>query len=128
MLEDLSMFDGFKRGWQIVKTNPIPMVVMALILGIGGGIVGVIVSMPIILAVLPIIIGMGSLRESLTPVYIALACCLAYMPVLIFLNGVLTAYIQSAWALTFMKLAQATGRCPYYHRGKCVNFLPCFSV
>jgi len=105
VLEDLSMIDGFKRGWQIVKTNPIPMVVMALILGVGGGIVGVIVSMPIILAVLPIVIGMGSLRESLTPVYIALACCLAYMPVLIFLNGVLTAYIQSAWALTYMKLS-----------------------
>jgi hypothetical protein len=105
VLEDLSMIDGFKHGWQIVKTNPIPMVVMALILGVGGAIVGVIVSMPIILAVLPIIVGMGTLRESLTPVYIALACCLAYMPVLIFLNGVLTAYIQSAWALTYMKLS-----------------------
>jgi hypothetical protein len=28
------------------------------------------------------------------------------MPVLIFLNGILTAYIQSAWALTFMRLAK----------------------
>jgi hypothetical protein len=28
------------------------------------------------------------------------------MPVLIFLNGILTAYIQSAWVLTYMKLSQ----------------------
>jgi len=106
VLEDLGMVDGFKRGWAVVKSNPIPMVVMALILGIGGAIIGVIVSMPLILAALPMIIGMGSLRQSLTPVWIALACCLVYMPVLIFLNGVLTAYIQSAWALTYMKLSQ----------------------
>lgn len=106
VLEDLSMLDGFKRGWEIVKTNPIPMVVMALILGIGGAIIGVIVSIPLVLAILPVIIGMNSLRESMTPLYIALACCLAYMPVLILFNGVLTAYIQSAWALTYMKLSQ----------------------
>jgi hypothetical protein len=106
VLEDLGMLDGFKRGWQVVKSNVGPMIIMALILGIGGAIVGVIVAMPLIIAFVPIIVGMDSLRESLTPLYIALACCLAYMPVLIFFNGILTAYIQSAWALTYMKLAQ----------------------
>jgi len=112
VLENLNMFDGFKRGWQIVKSNAGPVIVMSLILGVGGGIIGVIVSLPLIIAVVPIIIGMNSLRESLTPIYIALACCLAYMPVLIFLNGILTAYIQSAWALTFMKLAQPKEEAP----------------
>lgn len=106
VLEDLSMMDGLKRGWTIVKSNPGPMVIMALILGIGGAIVGVIVSMPLILAVLPVVIGMNALRESMTPVWIALGCCVAYMPVLLLLNGVLTAYIQSAWALTYMRLSQ----------------------
>jgi len=106
VLEDLGMMDGIKRGWEIVKANAVPMLVMALILGIGGGIVGAIFSMPLILAAVPAIIGMATLRESMTPLYIALACCAVYMPVLIFLNGVLTAYIQSAWTLTFMKLSQ----------------------
>ncbi len=106
VLEDLNILDGLKRGWGIVKSNPGPVIVMALILGIGGGIIGVIVSLPLIVAIVPIIVGMGSLRESLTPIYITLACCVVYMPVLIFLNGILTAYIQSAWALTYMKLSQ----------------------
>jgi hypothetical protein len=34
------------------------------------------------------------------------------MPVLILLNGVLTAYIQSAWALTYMQLAQPKADAP----------------
>lgn len=104
VLEDLGILDGLKRGWDVAKSNVGPLVVMVLILGIGGGIIGFIVTLPIIFAVVPVVIGMNTLRESLTPVYIALACCVAYMPVLIFLNGVLTAYIQSAWTLTYMRL------------------------
>jgi hypothetical protein len=104
VLEDLGMLDGFKRGWQIVKTNVMPVIVMSLILGIGGGIIGVVIAIPVILAFIPVFIGMGMLRESLMPLYISLACCAVYLPVLIFFNGVLTAYIQSAWALTYIRL------------------------
>jgi hypothetical protein len=106
VLEDLGMWDGLKRGWQIVKTNVMPVIVMSLILGIGGGIIGIVLALPVILAFVPVFISMGTLRQSLAPLYISLACCAVYMPVLIFFNGILTAYIQSAWALTFMQLAQ----------------------
>jgi membrane-anchored glycerophosphoryl diester phosphodiesterase (GDPDase) len=106
VLEDLGMLDGFKQGWQIVKSNVGPMIVMALILGVGSLIIGVIVALPIIIAVVPLVIGAGSFSESLTPVYIALACCAVYLPVLIFFNGVLTAYIQSVWTLTYLRLTK----------------------
>jgi hypothetical protein len=112
VLEDLSMLDGFKRGWQIVKSNVGPVIVMSLILGIGGGVIGVILALPVILAAIPVFIGMATIRQSLTPLYISLACCAVYMPVLIFFNGVLTAYIQSAWALTYMKLVQPKQESP----------------
>ena len=106
VLEELGISDGLKRGWQIVKSNVGPVIIMALILGIGGGIIGVIFALPIILAIVPILVGLGTLRQSFMPIYISLACCVVYLPVLIFLNGVLTAYIQSAWTLTFMRLTQ----------------------
>ena len=106
VLENLGMVDGFKRGWQIVKSNAGPVIVMALILGVGSFIISLIVSLPLIIALVPVFIGMNSLRESLSPLYIALACCVAYIPVLILFNGVLTAYVQSAWALTYMELSQ----------------------
>ena len=114
VLEDLGILDGFKRGWQIVKMNVMPMVVMFLILGIGGAIIGVIVSFPLIFAFIPVLMGLGTLRQSLTPIYISLACCVVYLPVLIFLNGILTAYIQSAWALTFMQLASPKEDVPVF--------------
>jgi hypothetical protein len=112
VLEDLSMLDGFKRGWEIVKVNAVPMIIMVLILGIGSAILGVIVALPLIIAVIPIFIGMVTSQQSLTPFYIALACCAVYMPVLIFFNGVLTAYIQTAWTLTYLRLSQPKVEAP----------------
>lgn len=106
VIENLGMWDGFKRGWEIVKSNIGVMIVMGLILIFGGAVLSVLIALPIVLAVLPLIIGASTLQESLTPVYIALACFVLYLPVLIFLNGVLTAYIQSAWTLTYLRLTK----------------------
>ena len=105
VIEDLGLLDGIRRGWAIARSNIGPMIIMGLILGVGGAIVGFVIALPVILAVLPLILGMIGQSESLAPVWITLACCLAYMPVLILLNGIASAYIQSAWTLTFMQLA-----------------------
>lgn len=112
VIEDLGMLDGIRRGWEIARSNIGPMIIMLLILGIGGAIVGVIVAIPIIFAVVPLIIGAGRLKESLAPLWIALGCCVAYLPVLIFFNGIITAYLQTAWTLTFMQLAKPKENTP----------------
>jgi hypothetical protein len=112
VIEELGMMDGLRRGWQIAKSNIGAMIVMALILFIGGAVIGLVIAVPIILAVFPIIIGAGTLRESLTPLWITLGCVAAYLPVIIFFSGILTAYIQSAWTLTFMQLSKPKESAP----------------
>ena len=112
VLEDLNMLDGFKRGWEIVKANAVPIIIMMLILGIGSGIIGVIIALPIIIAVVPAVIGMAVSQQTLTPFYIAAACCVAYFPVLLFFNGVLTAYIQASWTLTYLRLVKQKEEAP----------------
>ncbi len=112
VLEDLNMLDGFKRGWEIVKANAVPIIIMMLILGVGSGIIGVIIALPIIIAVVPAVIGMAVSQQTLTPFYIAAACCVAYFPVLLFFNGVLTAYIQASWTLTYLRLVKSKEEAP----------------
>lgn len=104
--ENLGMWDGFKRGWEIVKNNGVNFFLLALILFIGGAIVGFIIALPILFAVVPLILGANSLDQTLTPVYIALACCAVYIPVLYLFNGILAAYIQSVWTLTYLRLTK----------------------
>ena len=112
VLEDLNMLDGFKRGWEIVKANAVPIIIMMLILGIGSGIIGVIIALPIIIAVVPAFIGIAVSQQTLTPFYIAAACCVAYFPVLLFFNGILTAYIQASWTLTYLQLVKSKEEAP----------------
>ncbi|MDP1546925.1 MAG: hypothetical protein Q8L87_12970 [Anaerolineales bacterium] len=112
--ENLGMWDGFKRGWEIVKANAVNFIILALILMVGGAIVGFIIAIPIIFAVVPLVLGANILDQTLTPIYIALACCAVYLPVLYLLNGILAAYIQSVWTLTYLRLTKPSEEAPVF--------------
>jgi hypothetical protein len=110
VVEGTGIFAGLKRGWQVVKKNPWQLILMSLILGIGGGIINFILAIPVFLAMLPLIIPLisGSMEALKTTGIISLALCCIYLPVLYLLSGILIAYIQSAWTLTFMRLTGNT--------------------
>ncbi len=115
--EDLTMFDGFKRGWEIAKSDIGGMIVLSLVLGIGGGIIGLIIALPIIVAVVPLVFSMGmsgfEMGNNLPPTaWISLICCGIYLPVLLILNGVLTAYMKTSWALSYLQLAKPDENAP----------------
>jgi hypothetical protein len=107
VLEDLSMFDGLKRGWEIARANIGPMIIMALILFGITLVAGIIIAIPIFIVVFPTIFAfaMGE-GQSFTPIYVALACICLYVPVSLVLNGIVTTFAQSAWTLTYMRLTQ----------------------
>lgn len=108
--EDLTIMEGFKRGWEIAKADIVGMIVLSLVLGIGGGIFGFIIALPLIAAMLPLFIGVLNGYSPGAPlpatVWISIICCGLYMPVLIFLNGVFTAYIKTSWALSYLQLTK----------------------
>jgi hypothetical protein len=107
VLEDLSMFDGLKRGWEVARSNVGAILVMALILFGIGLVLGIVIALPIFIIVFPAVFAfaMGE-GQSLTPLYTAGICFCLYIPVAWLLNGVLTTYTQSAWTLTYLRLTQ----------------------
>ncbi len=107
--EDLTMFDGFKRGWAIAKTDIGGMIVLSIVLAIISGIIGLVIAIPVILAVLPFAISMFAYEggTALPPTaWVSLACCAIYFPILLGLNGILTAYIKTGWALSYLQLTK----------------------
>lgn len=105
--EDLGIMDAVKRAWQLLTKNLGNVAIMFLILGIGGGLVGMVVAVPIILSLLPLFIGiaatgMQAISKTMTLAAILFAIAL---PVVIFLSGVLRAYVLSAWTLTYRRIA-----------------------
>ncbi len=109
VVEGTGIFAGLKRGWQVVKKNPWQLILMSLILGIGGGIINFILAIPVFLAMIPVIISLfsGPTDSLKTTGIISLSLCCVYLPVLYLLSGILIAYIQSAWTLTFLRLTES---------------------
>lgn len=113
--ENLGLIDGVSRAWQVAKakTNIGNLILMAIILGIGGAIAGIVIALPILVIFIPIGIGIvaGGLTQSSyimgTGVIIGIICFVIYLPVLIFLNSVLESYIWSAWTLTYRRISGA---------------------
>lgn len=110
VVEDLGVIDGLKRGWEVFRANLLPYLVMWLILNLGVGLLaGIVLMLPLGIALIPLIVSMITTQTlELNVLTIAsLVCVAGYLPVLIVLGGALTAYIHSAWTLTFLRL---TGR------------------
>jgi len=107
VLEDLSLVDGVKRGWEISKSNIGPLIVMGLILFGITFVLGIIIALPIFIVVFPTIFTfvMGE-GQSFTPLYLAVTCICLYAPISWVLNGILTTFTQSAWTLTYLRLTQ----------------------
>ncbi|HJR80476.1 MAG TPA: hypothetical protein VJ821_10415 [Anaerolineales bacterium] len=102
VLENLGIGDGFRKGWEVVRANVGPIVLLTLIIFIGSGVVGFLIALPIIAAVFPLIFSAAS--NNTTPIWITVICCTVYFPILLLLSGILNAYVQSVWTLTYMRL------------------------
>jgi hypothetical protein len=110
--ENLSLMDGLKRGYEVLRANLGPMIVMWLILVLGVSLVGgLIIGIPIALIVGPAVIGAFSGNETALGggLLVSGLCLVAYLPVMIVANGILQSFIRSAWTLTYLRL---TGKRP----------------
>lgn len=113
--EDLQIRDAASRAFELIKANFWRYLGMSAILYIGGFIVGLLITLPFILAILP---GMASLiygiSESSTAfigagAVMMLCFCALLIPISMAISGLTYAFIGASWTLTFRRL---TGKLP----------------
>jgi hypothetical protein len=102
VLDNLGIGDGLRKGWEVARANVGPIILLALIIFIGSGIIGFIIAIPIIAAVVPLIFSAASNNPNTA--WVTVICCAIYFPILLLLSGILNAYVQSVWTLTYMRL------------------------
>lgn len=109
VVENVSMLEGLRRGWDVVISNLGPMVAMALLLMVGLGFVaGFIIGLPLFFIMAPVFVGAISGSKDVFGIGFVMAaiCFCLYMPVVLLLSGVLKAYISSAWTLTYLRFTK----------------------
>jgi hypothetical protein len=109
--ENLSIMDGVRRGWQIIRSNLGPTIVVSLVIFIGTLIVSLLIGLPFLAVILPVVAGFVSQTETgiRTGIIAAVVLLLLYLPVAIVLGGILQSYIGTLWTLFFRRM---TGRLP----------------
>jgi hypothetical protein len=109
--ESLGVVDAFRKAWETLRANLGPVIVMALILILGGGILSAILGIPFIGVIVPAILGFALGTD--TSIYSGLAisglCLVFAIPIIILLSGVLTTYTTGAWTLTYRRLTGKAG-------------------
>ena len=105
VLEGSPVFPSLSRGWDIFRNNLGAIIVMAIILTVIALVAGFIIAIPVFILVVPAIfafaVGNG---ENFTPLIVAGILFCLYLPVSWLLSGILNAYTESAWTLTYMRL------------------------
>lgn len=107
VLEELGVLPAIARGWEIFRANLGPIILMAIILGVISFVVGFATVIPVMIMVFPAMFAFiaGGAQSNTPWIFMGICVCL-YLPVLILLNGILTAYAESAWTLVYMRLTK----------------------
>ena len=105
VLEDLRVLPAISRGWEVFRANLGPIILMAIILAVLGIVVGLIIAIPVLAIVIPAALTFyAGNAQNWSPMIFAGICLVLYIPIAWLLNGILAAYTESAWTLTYMRL------------------------
>jgi hypothetical protein len=108
VVEDLNLVQGMRRAWEVASKKVGPVLIIWLITALVALIVGIVIALPVLLIVVPAAVVFLTTGQGISLAFLIAggACLTIYLPVLVIAGGVLTAYIESVWTLTFLRLAR----------------------
>jgi hypothetical protein len=113
VLEKHGISTSLMRGWDVFKNNLGHLFLIAVILFIFSAVIGVLIAIPFLIVIIPAMISFvldGA--ESMRPLLLMGLCIVVYFPVALTANGMLTAYTQAVWTLSYLQLTEQTPEIP----------------
>jgi hypothetical protein len=111
ILEEQGVVNGLRRGWQVLKQNVGPVLVVSILEALIRLAVAFIAGLPLLVLLSPLIFAFimnaNSPGFSATPWLAggALILCI-YIPLALLANGILNTYLQSVWTLAYLRLTK----------------------
>lgn len=104
VVEDMSIGAGIARGWEIIKNNLGSFVLIWVILLVVGLVGGFIIAAPLVLFALPGLASSMAGRNAMQAGFVmTMICFIAYLPILLVLQGIITSYTQSTWTVAYRR-------------------------
>ncbi|MFC2023566.1 hypothetical protein ACFLT5_02405 [Chloroflexota bacterium] len=104
ILEDLGWLDAFKRGWEVLKENLVPTIILWIIFFVIGVILATVILSSLAIAVLPFIAIFRSIEPG--PWLVLPLCCGGLLTILIaaVLGSVIQTFTSATWTLAYREL------------------------
>lgn len=119
LVDNLGVSSALQRAWELIKENLGVMVLMSLIIYLGSAIVSMIISIPVMI---PMFGYMTNMMQSMgsEPDFQSfdrlfrnmMGWMLAFSPLYAIFQGILIAFTQSAWTLTYVRLTKPQVNAP----------------
>jgi hypothetical protein len=109
VVEGLGVIDGMRRGWEVLKENFWPLILMGLILYGGTYVLSLLAASPLYaLMFLPFISGfvLGSSQPLENSFMSMMTGLMIAMPFYIVFQGILLTYVRSAWTITYLRITR----------------------
>jgi hypothetical protein len=112
LVDNLGIFSALQRAWELIKKNLGAIVLMSLIIYVGAMIVSMIISIPMMIPMFGFMFNMMGSEPDVQAVErlsrSMILWMLAFSPLYAVFQGILLAFMQSAWTLTYLRLTRAT--------------------
>jgi hypothetical protein len=107
--EDLSVADSVRRAWEVFRSNLPMMIAVGIIVALVSAVIGFLASLPLIAILAPAVIFLtaGSGNVGVGALMVGIFLFILYLPILLFVQSVITAYVETTWTVAFRRL---TGR------------------
>ncbi|HRQ32947.1 MAG TPA: hypothetical protein PLM89_07570 [Anaerolineales bacterium] len=112
VLEEMGVLPAITRGWEVFKANLGPIILMAIILAVIGFAAGLVIAIPFLIIVFPAMFAFILGGGFNMPLILMGVCMCIFIPVALILQGIITAYTESAWTLTYMRLTKPQDAAP----------------
>ena len=110
LVDNLGFSSALQRAWELVKKNLGVMALLSIILYLGATVISMIITVPMMVPMFGFIFNMGAEPdfESIDRLFRNMTVwMLALSPLYALLQGILLAYMQSVWTLTYMRLTRS---------------------
>lgn len=108
-VDDLGVSAALQRAWELVKQNFGVMALMSIIIYLGVTVISMIISVPMMIPMFGFISNMGTepdLQQLERLTRSMIWWMLAFSPLYTVFQGLLLAFMQSVWMLTYMRLTK----------------------
>jgi hypothetical protein len=104
ILDNMSVMEAIKQGWQLVRNNLLPVGLLTLVLYFGAGMIMGIVMMPMMFPIFMVPFSLMEHQTSWVIVSLSVLIMVAFIPLLSAFFGWWFVFLKAAWILTYLRL------------------------